>query len=427
MTTLATIAASASPEVPMNENFTATSIAGLFGVRQPALSALTWAYYGGVIGGVGAFTTVADGTLTLSNNTTNYVEVTTGGSVSSNTTGFTAGRQPLYEVVTSAGAVTSYTDRRVSLSAMANGPLRATTLTIATGTITTSTPGESLTQTWNSGGTQFIAQTTNITDSASASSSLVQQWQVNGSNILSLRKDGLIAGSSMTLSGTLDVTGKTKIGGQAAINSAYLFEANTTATNGIAGIFKNNGVASDSVLNIWNGASSGSNVFMSFYRAAGTLVGHLGTDGTNLTTSTGLSITGTLGVSGPTTLSSTVTAVGFSTYAISQAVADNTSSTITVTLPYLGQWLVTVSANGGNLALMRSAIVSASDSNVIPRVTALDAGTDFNLGNVSFNTFGGAAVNSFSAGSGGKFDVIADNTPSGAGTVNFYITCMRIA
>jgi hypothetical protein len=60
----------------------------------------------------GALTAISNSSVALTASATNFVESTRAGSVSRNTTGFTAGRIPLYEVVTNATTVTSYTDRR---------------------------------------------------------------------------------------------------------------------------------------------------------------------------------------------------------------------------------------------------------------------------------------------------------------------------
>lgn len=57
-----------------------------------------------------AIVTVAGGSLALSPSTTNYVEVDRAGTVSKNTTGFTGGRLPLWEVTTGAA---SYADSGV--------------------------------------------------------------------------------------------------------------------------------------------------------------------------------------------------------------------------------------------------------------------------------------------------------------------------
>ena len=95
-----------------NAYFDAASPATTFGRRASACSGLTWGYYGGTIMVDGVLTQIANGTLTLTASTTNYVETTRVGVVSKNTTGFTAGSTPLYQVVTGNATVTSYTDYR---------------------------------------------------------------------------------------------------------------------------------------------------------------------------------------------------------------------------------------------------------------------------------------------------------------------------
>jgi hypothetical protein len=100
------------PEVTANQYFDAASPATLFGRRGSATSGLTWAYYGGRMYVDGVLTAIANGTVTLTSSNTNYVEATRAGVVSCNTTGFTAGRIPLYTVVVGASAPTSYTDER---------------------------------------------------------------------------------------------------------------------------------------------------------------------------------------------------------------------------------------------------------------------------------------------------------------------------
>jgi hypothetical protein len=101
-----------SKEVPANGVLDAASPATLFGRNYQTTTGLTWGYLGGPMLVDGVFSFIANGTLALTNAATNYVEATRAGVVSINTTGFTAGRIPLYEVVTSGGLVTSYTDRR---------------------------------------------------------------------------------------------------------------------------------------------------------------------------------------------------------------------------------------------------------------------------------------------------------------------------
>lgn len=102
-----------SKEVTANALFDAGSPATIFGRRQSTCSGLTWGYYGGRMLVDGVLTTIANGTVALTASTTNYVEANRSGTVSKNTTGFTAGSIPLYTVVTGSASVTSYTDERV--------------------------------------------------------------------------------------------------------------------------------------------------------------------------------------------------------------------------------------------------------------------------------------------------------------------------
>jgi hypothetical protein len=61
----------------------------------------------------GVITEISNDVLTLDASDTSYIEADpTDGSVSANTTAFTAGSIPLYTVVTGASTITSYTDHR---------------------------------------------------------------------------------------------------------------------------------------------------------------------------------------------------------------------------------------------------------------------------------------------------------------------------
>jgi hypothetical protein len=97
-----------SKEVLANALFDAASPAMLWARRASTTSGLTWGYYGGWFNGQ-----ISNGTVSLTASTTNYLMAdATTGAVSVNTTGFTAGKIPLYLVVTGATTVTSYTDER---------------------------------------------------------------------------------------------------------------------------------------------------------------------------------------------------------------------------------------------------------------------------------------------------------------------------
>lgn len=120
-TNLDTIAASqASKEVTANALFDAGSPATLFGRRAAGCIALTWAYYGGPMIISGTPTRISNGSIALAASTAAiYVEATAAGVISSNTTGWTSGRSPLYKITTGAASVTSYEDWRcMALAAM---------------------------------------------------------------------------------------------------------------------------------------------------------------------------------------------------------------------------------------------------------------------------------------------------------------------
>ena len=101
-----------SKEVTANAMFDALSPSALFGRRASTSTGRTWGYYGGTILVDGTLTQIANGTMAMTASTTQYVEATRAGVVSSNSTGFTPGRIPLYQVVVGASTVTSYSDYR---------------------------------------------------------------------------------------------------------------------------------------------------------------------------------------------------------------------------------------------------------------------------------------------------------------------------
>jgi hypothetical protein len=109
-TNLDTIATNQSnKEVVVNALFDAASPSMLWGRHASACTGLTWGYYGGQYGS----NAIANGTVTLTASTTNYVYADNAtGAVSANTTGVPSGKIPLYTVVTGATTVTNYTDVR---------------------------------------------------------------------------------------------------------------------------------------------------------------------------------------------------------------------------------------------------------------------------------------------------------------------------
>jgi len=114
MTILAQIMQSqAQKEVTANANFAAVSPAGGFGNKPSTTSGLTFGFYGGIINVAGTLTNIIDGTVSLTNNATNYVERDLAGTVTKNTTAFSVDKIPLFTVVTVSGAISSITDQRI--------------------------------------------------------------------------------------------------------------------------------------------------------------------------------------------------------------------------------------------------------------------------------------------------------------------------
>lgn len=109
------IQSQASKEITANALFDAGSPATIFGRRASLCTGLNWFFYGGSMLVDGVLTVIANNVspLILAASTTNYVEATRSGAVTSNITAFTPGSIPLYTVVTGTATVTSYTDNRV--------------------------------------------------------------------------------------------------------------------------------------------------------------------------------------------------------------------------------------------------------------------------------------------------------------------------
>ena len=104
-------AGQAGKEVTVNELMNAVSPAAIFGRRQSS-SGLSWDYFGGRLEVDGVSTFIANGTVTLTASTANFIQCTRAGVVTSLTTGYTPGNIPLYYVVAGVSTVTIYSDDR---------------------------------------------------------------------------------------------------------------------------------------------------------------------------------------------------------------------------------------------------------------------------------------------------------------------------
>jgi hypothetical protein len=81
--------------------------------RSAAHSGLNFGFYGGQVHNDNVVTSTADGTVLLTNSVLNYVELNIStGVVTANTSGFTAGRIPLFHVTPSGGVVAGVVDKR---------------------------------------------------------------------------------------------------------------------------------------------------------------------------------------------------------------------------------------------------------------------------------------------------------------------------
>lgn len=108
MTKLQDIPSSAAhAEAIANENFATLSALAIYGLRKSATAGLSWGYYGGLYGGI----TVANGALSLSANSANYIVVDRGTGAISVDTSTTKWDNPtsyakLYKVTTGPSSVT---------------------------------------------------------------------------------------------------------------------------------------------------------------------------------------------------------------------------------------------------------------------------------------------------------------------------------
>lgn len=83
-----------------------------WGQKESTTTGLTYGYYGGPAFNGTTWTSVGDGTVVLTASSTNYVERTSAGVVSSNLIGWTSGKTPMALITTGVSAITTVTDFR---------------------------------------------------------------------------------------------------------------------------------------------------------------------------------------------------------------------------------------------------------------------------------------------------------------------------
>jgi hypothetical protein len=125
----------------------ATGAAGSIGdyaENSGSHSGLDFAYNAGKVRANNVIHTTAAGSITLANNTTNYIEVNpTSGAISRSTVGFTSDLTPLFTVVTSGGAIITVTDCRCFFNSGGTGIAWFSTASLPT--ITSVTTGLAIT------------------------------------------------------------------------------------------------------------------------------------------------------------------------------------------------------------------------------------------------------------------------------------------
>lgn len=126
------VANTALPAADLNENFEylddahTGSPAGSFAANSATTAALNFGYTAGRIRqSDGTIVEVAAGTVALSASQTNYVEINNAGTVSKNTSGFTASSKPIRLIVTDAGSITNGSglglDKRIDFDFSSSG------------------------------------------------------------------------------------------------------------------------------------------------------------------------------------------------------------------------------------------------------------------------------------------------------------------
>ena len=108
------VANQSSKEDSSNVLFNACSCIATLGRRASTTTGLTWGYYGGNVLIASVLSQKANGTVSLTANSTNYIEFNlTSGAVEVNTTGWNVDtKAKMYKVVTGTTSVTSYEDWR---------------------------------------------------------------------------------------------------------------------------------------------------------------------------------------------------------------------------------------------------------------------------------------------------------------------------
>jgi hypothetical protein len=123
------------------------TVSDTFNEDTATTTGLTWGYKGGLLRTTSTVTSIADGTVSLTDDTTNYIEIGTDGTVYVVASAFTAGRLPIRTVVCASGVQTTSTDMRSFFSTSMNAmPAGAYELA----------DGVTIAIDWGNGATQYV-------------------------------------------------------------------------------------------------------------------------------------------------------------------------------------------------------------------------------------------------------------------------------
>lgn len=118
------------------DHATTKTLAEVFNENADTTTGLTWGYSGGKVRSDNVIYTITDGTISLTDDATNYIQITPSGTIQRNTTGFTSGYCPIRTVVCASGLQTASTDQRawfqsqnISTTTVGEGGTGLTTIT----------------------------------------------------------------------------------------------------------------------------------------------------------------------------------------------------------------------------------------------------------------------------------------------------------